>query len=48
MTSLNEEDCPACFGTKQDNAMHSPRPMRKILYTECSFCKGTGKQPKSD
>jgi DnaJ-class molecular chaperone len=42
-TKTKEENCPACFGTKQDNALTvsgAENPLSK-----CPVCKGTGKTP---
>jgi DnaJ-class molecular chaperone len=43
----NTDTCEACCGTGQSNSMHSPYPVRKILYAECTLCKGTGKKPNA-
>ena len=47
-TTPKKDDCEACFGTKQDTSMHSPYPIRKILYRECPVCKGTRGEAKAN
>jgi DnaJ-class molecular chaperone len=46
MTKETKElDCEGCMGTGNANSsMRSPYPHRKILYSECPACKGTGKK----
>ena len=46
-TTPKEDDCEDCFGTKQDTSMHSPYPIRKILYREALFVRHR-KKPKAN